>query len=615
MKPTTIARSTEVVFCWFTRAHAVDRTGQIVLRRGDVLGVIGAQWLWDALRAKARSTQAKPIAQSSLGMLKAAFEDVCGLASWVSLCSATPSEISLEMVVGLFAEFESFLLKKYGSSQSYRESSAFRSFVGKAVVAVSSDARLRQLKSFYKSKCSFKPIGRPLLSDVVHHSRPTLGSLQHESIKDLHAKTILILENDLSRVRQSALQILRTYSRCCDEINRISAIDISGRESVVIAKALSYRRNKNITWTIEEVEEYIALRIMVSSGRWPKISVFRDVKIPSAVYEHAKNLSEASFADNDFVGWIRSRELPAVEILIACSLILQIKTGWNFSSVLELSFESVDVRSFPHRLQSVKTRPGDETPLVLIEKGDDDVLLALEVLFMRARAMDQAGVRHSGIWTGRRASKDGIFKRVAKWNLGLFCKKYDLPNFSPEMLRGQVLAVDAVNKGNLALAQSRAGHSISRTTFHYVNKDIIRRLNSANSLEFEKRFDATIRYMIDPGGGQSNRAILSYPIGDGSSCVAPASPPADEWLNSGICSAKHCHQDGGCKNRVIHIDSDRIEELVLTKSYYERSWKRLLDENPAAFEKNHLPNMLFTFGLFGAVARGPYRHLINRVSK
>lgn len=606
-------------FHWRQRAYAIERTGQIVLHRDDLLGATAPDWIWQEVLRQARASQATALGRVGIVDLAQSLKHASSLPSWLVLCATDVSAVSIEIVLDLFLALEMSLLESQSPARAQRVSCAFRGFIGKTAIKVCLDPRFRQLRKFFKSKCSLTRAGRPLLSDIPHASRPILGALPHKNLNDLYKKTSNVLESDLERVRLAALAVVTTYAKSIAELDRICSIDSSGHEQRLIAmsnrytRAVRYSLNDIYPWSTIDIERYISFRLALNKGLCSKPYVFLNGKVPHFVIEHAKKLVGEDAFGKHFGVWISSREMPAAEVLVACALIIQIKTGWNFSSVLELSSQSIEVSSLPHRLQSIKSRAGDETPLVLIEESDEDVLLALSLLSGRSRYFNEYGLQHSGIWTGRGVSDTGVLQRLTNWGLQNFCKRFNLPLFTPEMLRGQILAVDSINKGSISLAQSRAGHASSKTTFHYINKEILRRLNSANSLEFEKRFDATIRYMIDPKSAKDGQEILSYPIGDGASCAKPHSPPNENWLIHGVCSGQRCHDGDGCQNRHLNIDMHRIEEVYLTKKYYQNNWVRLLNENPAAFERDSLSKMLFAFALFGAISRGPYRHILKEL--
>jgi hypothetical protein len=295
---------------------------------------------------------------------------------------------------------------------------------------------------------------------------------------------------------------------------------------------------------------------------------------------------------------------------------IQMHTSWNFSSVLFLRREDIDMRDFPARLQSIKSRTRDQTPAVIVERRDEAVVLAIGILSRRLSLLiEQCGDRWSSTspWLSARSLLCGKNAPIAAWQIvfAKFQARHGLPAFSPEQLRVQCLAAVSLNPGGLQSAMLLAGHSSQATTYRYVDKLLLQRYNAANSLEFERRLDATVRYMIDPKDEADAQPLIAYPIGDGTSCQDPFAPPSTDWLEGGICDATRCHLAQGCSNRRLIITRDRIEEVVRTKHYYESSWMRLIGENEVGFERVHLPSMLFNFALHGVLARGPYRHLVR----
>jgi hypothetical protein len=136
-------------------------------------------------------------------------------------------------------------------------------------------------------------------------------------------------------------------------------------------------------------------------------------------------------------------------------------------------------------------------------------------------------------------------------------------------------------------------------------------MNSAINLEFERRLDASIRYLVKEKDVKP-RALHAVPIGDGASCSNSSDPPDEAWASFGVCNAKNCHSGNGCVNRVLEVNTARIEEVMKTKAFYERNWRRLINENHAAFQKYHLPAMIFNVAFYGALKRGPYRHLVGK---
>src|SRR5690606_10239646 len=68
---------------------------------------------------------------------------------------------------------------------------------------------------------------------------------------------------------------------------------------------------------------------------------------------------------------LRYRYYPNQTVLIAAVILIQIATAWNVGAVVEL--KKMDVRPLPaggYLIQSIKTKTGDDTPMVLIEGHD-----------------------------------------------------------------------------------------------------------------------------------------------------------------------------------------------------------------------------------------------------
>ncbi|MFI8619247.1 hypothetical protein ACIGHN_27520 [Acidovorax sp. NPDC077693] len=578
------------------------------------LGIEQFEWMWADICAQAKSTEIKPFGRSDIDYLIKGLRDAATLRTWKPISLCPPEQVTLEMVLKLFSELEQFLLYAYTPYKAHKVSTAVRTFLSKKFASMSFDARLKRIGSFFRTRCPVRTSGRELISDVPHPSRPLIGAVPHENLVDLQAKTSEILVGDLERVRVTCIRVMKQHSETLMEIARLEKISLSGLSEKVRRAARLSITDKDVILSDEECESYFALLISINKGEQSELSQWERPRA-TAIVEHAKRLTGGSCEPLRPVAWLNAREMPPYEVLLACALVIQIKTGWNFSSVLALPPEMLDVPSFPHRLKSTKSRTKDETPTVLVERNDEDVLLALKILLDRSRRLERLGYSNTSVWSGWEKTSVNGLKEITNWShqCRRFCRKHDLPTFSLEMVRGQVLAVDTVRDGSIAEAQSRAGHVRSTTTFHYINKAVLRRLNSANTLEFERRFDATVRYMSDPSSISSGRKLIPFPIGDGSSCRNPSAPPVAGWLSNGSCSASNCHKDEGCSNMIIEINSDRIEEVVLTKKYFEKNWRRLFNSNPESFEKLHLENMLFAFALFGSISRGPYRHLLKRV--
>ncbi len=220
--------------------------------------------------------------------------------------------------------------------------------------------------------------------------------------------------------------------------------------------------------------------------------------------------------------------LPA-NTAIACALVIQIRTKWNISSVIEMRKSSITrSRSFV-QLQSIKTKVFNETPAVVIETTDE---LAMQAISLVERSLDQSIKRgysqatEERFWlTARLDRKTGISRRRANWGFHLrnFREKHNLQPFFLEDVRAQALTLVALGQDGAFAAMEAAGHRGMGSIAAYLDSTLHQRLNAATNLEFQRRWEASVRYAMDPASADTTVRLI--PIGDGSSCIAPEDPP------------------------------------------------------------------------------------------
>lgn len=575
-------------------------------------------WVWPHLHELGRRSQLSPEQDQDIRYLQRGLGIASKLKTWMDIATTPPKDVVLEQVLALFLEYEDNLLTSVGdNNSSARLSMAVRNLVERVVKKHSDDARTFNIRQHYRVRCVIRSRGRALISDVPHPARPLIKALPHESLSQLTKETTAVLSWDLEKFNEAAVGVLRRYELALDNVKSLRNLAVIPADGEHIRKKvlrLAYIGDAQ-NWSPEELRTFVALEIAIREGNvhgfgrpeYPK------KRYPDNLNDYMKELLCGLSNGATFPFWLDIEFAPPVEVLLSCALLIQIKTGWNFISVLLLEPHMLVTDNFPLQLQSIKPRTKDKTPIVLIERSDEEVLLALKVLRERYERLIATGVRGPSIFASSRSARSGKGDAVSGWDSSLkkFCRKYDLPPCSAEMVRTQVLAYRATTRG-ISSARSTAGHLSANTTLGYINKILIQRLNSANSYEFEKRFDATVHYMVDPKRITNGQKFIAFPIGDGASCKSPSEPPTHEWLVDGTCSGRECHKNGGCPNRKIVIDLARIEEVVRTKRYYDANAIRLLNENEAVFAAEHLPNLEFNYALYGLLKRGPYRHLVRR---
>lgn len=500
------------------------------------------EWIWPQLVQEAKESQQVPRHEQEIEHLKRGLELATHLPGWQEIADTNPEGVVVEQALRFFSEFEANLLEKIGDNHtSARLSAMVRTLVSKQLESQANDPRMKRLRRLYRARCVTVSRGRQLISDLADGVRPPVDAQPHSTVAELQHRTRSLLQADLDRIQKAASSVLRRYGAVNDQLDQWEKRVVNREEEKKIReKFWNFTSGKDVPteWTEEEIKAFLSLKLTIKKGNSPPLtqSAKKGRTSVSKIDSYVESKIGGIKNGRTLEFWLDLREAPPGEVLLACALIIQIKTGWNFISVLELRPSLMRVKEFPHHLQSIKPRTKDETPLVFVERGDEDVQLALHTLVRRYDRLTANGFVDPSVWASSRSVRQGRGDPLVGWGteLASFCRKHHLPMFSLEMVRGQVLAVAAVSSGDLSKAQSIGGHVSTGTTFNYVNKLLVRRLNAANSLEFERRFDATVNYMINPESVQNEQQLLSYPVGDGSSCRDPRNPPLhSERLGSG----------------------------------------------------------------------------------
>jgi hypothetical protein len=58
-----------------------------------------------------------------------------------------------------------------------------------------------------------------------------------------------------------------------------------------------------------------------------------------------------------------------------------------------------------------------------------------------------------------------------------------------------------------------------------------------------------------------------------------------------------------------------LAALIRKRRFYRMNWRRLEAKNYAAFEKFHVPAILFNLGLYDYIKSGSFRHHLVRVER
>ncbi|RYH53695.1 MAG: hypothetical protein EON54_13510 [Alcaligenaceae bacterium] len=576
------------------------------------------RWLFDGLDRLAARSQENPVSLSLWSNLQRGLGYAKDIPEWKHLVSLPPAKVSVEDVVRFFSEFELALFANDSLTPGVQRRISWdvRRFVTEVTKASSSDRRFKLVRSLYRSILTDFGGHRALISDIPALDSPPIGALKHSSNFELKESISTALHADLDSIKKVCITILDSYDAAIAEVASLDAVELDPTREADIRRRV--RAADLRSWSKQDIDLYLALRVQEVSGKVAALNYLdsRGRREPTGAKARLRERLGGLSNGPSISALIEIALAPPTLVLLACALILQIHTHWNFISVLEMAYEKLKVGVFPHRLQSVKPRTSDATPVVFVERCDVLVLRAMKSLTDRRERLVKAGrigAEVKSVWISGEAVRGGGDWPVVSWGgvLRRMTERYQLKPFTLEQVRCQCLAVISIGSRGLSGVVQSAGHSSDRTSLRYIDQVLLRRLNSAHLLEFEKRLEQAIYYSAkEISEGKQYEYLI--PIGDGASCAAPNDPPQSDWLDAGICRAEHCHQGTGCVHRRLEIDEARVEEVVRLKRYYVENWEQLATQNMVSFERIHAPQILFNFALYGVLRRGPYRHLVKR---
>lgn len=606
----------QVELRFVSRRYARTSHPTFVVRHDDWSPSV-SNWIWPAMVRYAKGLALSPRNVTEWDSLKFGLPGLSMVFSWEGFCSLPIGDLEPEDLRDLFQDIDDTFHVLWGGNRGGLRSSRVRAFLLNYLLSQRSDGTLIRARMMFSPKGRAYSQPRSLFSDQVDvnskgERQPPVGAMRYRNTKDLKAIQLARLEQDLERISHACVEELNSYANACSVVERIrskSFLRSAIAESLEILRA---GRIKSIVLTEAEMApllaEYAALDAMPKAAFESPDYLGTDILGPY--------LADLMGVDQPrLLRALRYAYYPNQEVLVAAILAIQIQTGWNISSVMELSARNIS--ALPHGggylIQSVKTRTGDDTPQNLVEGAENPAVVAIQFALNRLSLLKERGwaaSAESSLWLSPRSnyakSKGLQISNLAK-GLVKLREKYRLPKFTFEQIRVQKLTTVHLRRGPIAAAEM-AGHSSYTVIGGYIDHLATRTLNSAVNLEFQKRWEEEVFAPLEVKGRTTGRLI---PIGDGTSCKDAAEPPSPSWLKAGMCEGVSCHVGGGCANRVVQITPERINEVILTRKYYLANWKRLRASNPDQFATLHMPNMEFNFYLYEHLRQGPYRSLLN----
>ena len=584
-------------------------------------------WLLDLLRAIAKKSLLEPIQNNELVSVLKGFELLSSNECWRSLIRQRPSEIQVDELLLAYRQLEDAIVDLDLSNNSSRQIfDGVRRHVKRYLQRRGDCPQVTLLRSFYAHrKFSFSK-SRRLISDEKLYppgkDREPIGAIQHSNFKELKLKVEKRLDQDLRKIQDACTKEIEEQLGLFDWLAKIMSEprngelaktwdELVGRHSDVWRRAMHQFTERDL------LREFL-LRHAIAPGFRP--SLFAAYVDQKRILEYA-TLATQGLSPKRLSSLIRLPHLLSANTLTHFLILLQIHTGWNVSSILELTTDDVEQDADGFLIKGFKSKTNSQTPPVWVLSRDGMVFICIKMLLARISYLRRSGrvaLTEKRLWIASRRSNDLNTRLSSGLAAGRekLIKKYGLPGFSFEQIRVQCLARISLDKGGLEAARRIAGHASIRTTAYYLDQLLLNRLNAATNLEFQRRLERNVRFRVSEesiDGSLTAAEDMLYPVGDGTSCSQPTKPPVSSWLQDGICKAEKCHSGSGCPHSKLILDPCRIEEIALTARFYEDNWRRLASKNADAFREKHLPAMLFNMALHGFVSKGPYGHVLRRL--
>lgn len=591
-------------------------------------------WVAAALGRAAAASSLKPLGISIVSKYQKVLRGLANSPEWLHCASISPEVLTVENLVDAIKCIDAYVstldnITKASKSQvSYHLRRLLVDFAKYYEVP-----RVSRLRVIYRTPHVSRPAGRKMISDWASLGSDVpypVGATPFNSSSELREKIAAKIAGTLGEIKIAAMREINDIEEIHQRYERLFG---SSEVSVdIVERLLEGLANRKCILNTKKFTEWInSLPISVLAAAYWKIS-------QDALNGRLEGLSQfRCLRAGEIVEYIKGECLQGCRIdlfaefvgnkiidqrgMLGCLIILQIHTGWNVNSVLEMDADGIQKNdSEGYFIQGYKSRTAEDTPFVEVLASDSEAIRVIHILLSRLDAMKLLGWVSSNekrLWLNSRWARSGRSHPFVGWGalLSMFCKRHGLVQFSSEQLRVEVLASHGIVGGGLEAARHVAGHASINTTAIYLDQLLLQRLNSSYALEFERRLEKSVRYRMGQEQELNSESDLLYAIGDGTSCSDPFNPPEAAFIEHGVCSGAGCHQGEGCAHRRILIDRTRMEEAFRTKRFYEECWRDLLSANRECFLKIHIPAMLVNTALIGIIENGAYRHIAKVVRK
>lgn len=594
---------------------------------GAELSIAGDAWIWRMLQDMTAFHIVEGAApQAKMKQLRDALSCLCVDPTTHGLLNLLPHEVNVSSVRELFRRGDQLVLQgKFPGAGGARAMGTFRTFVYERAVAVDLAEEIDEqtIRFIPGAKVHSEP--RALISDLTDvaggRSQPPIGATPVDAAVKLRDAIKVRAQSDLERVREACITEMEIAADVRKRAISWQTREVpAALEKIVLAslrqKGHPERAFKN-TQVSPEYRLIATLRAIDRLGYAKKDA-------PQYYVWNTEELVDILFEGHPTFKSRRKLEIAqhaCPEEVFAAFHLIQTYAGWNFSSVMSITEDRMEFTEKSVIIQGFKEKTDDDTPEAELPLTDPGVAMAVELLKWNRQQLISLGhldSRNQELWAIRRPKKssqaDHMFHPLQR--LRDFQKRHQLPQYSLDQVRTQFLFVKSLSKGSIQAAQAHGGHQSVATTGRYVDNIIQERISSAMNLAFTKELESELIYIHKSKSRKLDELELTLlkPVGDGSSCIDPESPPVGRSKRPDGCDAQRCHTDGGCPNRRIVIDTSRIEEIVRTRHHYRATWQLAWQSNPERFIKLNLPGILFNEALYQVVATGPYASKVHRMA-
>jgi len=543
------------------------------------------------------------------------------------LLDLLPHEVTVARVKALFRASDQLVLNgKFEGAGGPRAMGTFRTFVYERAEAVALAEQIDEQTVRFKPRARVLSDPRALISDLTdiageEEKNPPIGATLVKSAVDLSEAIRVRATSDLDQVRKACIREMEIAAAVRERVKGWNRIKLDPRYEEAAAYSLCGTAHPERAFDAANVPAEARLPAILQGIEKQRLA---DKNAPhSYCVCSADELRAQLFAGFPIFRSHRIFEIAqhaCPEEVFAAVHLLQTYTGWNFSSVMALTVDRVEINGKSLIIQGYKQKTDDDTPEVEIPLTEPGVSMAIELLLWNRKQMILLGHLNSSVldlWAVVRAKPSNqaahTFHPAAR--LSDLQERHGLPAYSLDQIRTQFLFILTFAKGGIRAAQALAGHEWISTTGGYVENIIQDRISSSMNLAFTKELESEVVYVhkTKTKNLHSLNLKLLQPIGDGTSCANPNRPPPGRSRQSDSCDGQRCHVDGGCPNRRIVIDGARIEELVRTRVHYQSSWQLAWQSNPDRFAKQQLPAILVNEALYQVVSAGPFAARVHRV--